>query len=187
MQIRQGKEFILHGSPGCIAATFSFSFHAKMPTTHFPVFEQTLEGFRFLPERKRSLNCQTAASCHCGYLFWSKWSPWQINETPIQLNHWPTSIAVAHSEPRDAAIWISPVRKSTLEEASCSKQPQTEHILDTHHFVRGCMLCITVNRGAIFANKLNSAISPTQSFEVVLQRAQQTTDGAVADVYVWTV
>lgn len=74
-----------------------------MPTTHFPVLEPMLEDLQFLPERWNCVlsplalrHSLTAVLCQCGDLFWSKWSPWQMNETTKQLNinHWPTSAAV---------------------------------------------------------------------------------------------
>lgn len=74
-----------------------------MPTTHFPVLEPVLEDWQLLPERWNCVlttlairHSLTAVLCHCGDLFWSKWSPWQTTETTKQLNinHWPISAAL---------------------------------------------------------------------------------------------
>lgn len=75
----------------------------NMPTAHFPVFEHELEGFLFLPKKRNCVltalalrHSVTATLCQCGYVFWSKRSPWHINESPKQFNliiQWPISTA----------------------------------------------------------------------------------------------
>lgn len=61
----------------------------NMPAAYFPVLDQTLESLRFLPEWwnwcvfiAALRHPLTAELCQCGWVFWSKWSPWQMNEPP---------------------------------------------------------------------------------------------------------